>query len=331
MKKKTLTISLSLLLALSINFSGQTASANSKGFKYQLTPENKIEWSKLKTKREMVEASKISSTELNNMSTEDLIKAVLDYPLLDSTIYLFNSYEQGLKVLENESSAFKALLERNDAGEKLLEALNKNLELKQGESLDQLSIAILLSDKTIWGKVSNKLDAQEKMDKYLSSESDASTRVAYTSATVQTPKGSIVPVIIRGEELTLIQKSDLNQSVQQQYPNATYSSTSTTNFNCHSYAWYSNSTGNTYWMNDPSKYMSDGSYSSFSNLINAGINTRVFYNNGDHSGIVYEAAGPIASATSLKIISKWGQGPVMKHTAGYSPYDSSTLTIWKKN
>ncbi|MDR0267294.1 SMI1/KNR4 family protein [Paenibacillus sp.] len=112
---------------------------------------------------------------------------------------------------------------------------------------------------------------------------------------------------------------------------ATFVSTSTSNYNCHSYAWYSDSTSNTYWMNDPSRYMTDGSYSSFTNLINAGSGTRVYYDNGEHSGIVYEAGGPLASTKKLKVISKWGMAPLMKHRAEYSPYASDNLTMWKKN
>ena len=32
-------------------------------------------------------------------------------------------------------------------------------------------------------------------------------------------------------------------------------------YNCHSYAWYSQGTSNSYWMENPYAYMTDGSYS----------------------------------------------------------------------
>lgn len=37
---------------------------------------------------------------------------------------------------------------------------------------------------------------------------------------------------------------------------ATRRATPTVKYNCHSYAWYSQSTANKHWMNSPSKYMS---------------------------------------------------------------------------
>ncbi|NCE63148.1 hypothetical protein D1159_00785 [Pseudoflavonifractor sp. 524-17] len=40
-------------------------------------------------------------------------------------------------------------------------------------------------------------------------------------------------------------------------------SRATPSYNCHSYAWYSQSISNNYWINDPKPYMNDGSYSKY--------------------------------------------------------------------
>ena len=44
------------------------------------------------------------------------------------------------------------------------------------------------------------------------------------------------------------------------YPNATKLREATTNYNCHSYAWHLQTLPNVFWINDPSPYMTDGSW-----------------------------------------------------------------------
>ncbi|WP_442256788.1 hypothetical protein [Vagococcus salmoninarum] len=47
----------------------------------------------------------------------------------------------------------------------------------------------------------------------------------------------------------------------QNYPKTSRLTSATKLFNCHSYAWYSSNTStNKYWLNAPTKYISDGSY-----------------------------------------------------------------------
>lgn len=323
--KKIFSLLLVTLLLFSFNASvfaydnvndGLEQEKTNKIFEYSITP-NDQEWKELSSKQEMLDATRIPSDVLEKMTTEEVVNAVLDYPLVIN-IYAYDTYEAGLKALAKDSDAFKELLNRPDGGNELLKKLQVNKTLSSESSLEDLTVSVLLTDTTIWNSVSNKKLARDLV-------------LTATNSTVKTPKGTSVPVIIRGEELTLTQKTQLNNSYINSYPSATFVSTSTSNYNCHSYAWYSDSTSNTYWMNDPSSYMTDGSYSSFTNLINAVIGTRVFYDYGEHSGIVYEAGGPLASVKYLKVISKWGMAPLMKHRADYSPYASDNLTIWKKN
>lgn len=285
-------------------------------FEYKITPDDP-DWANLSSKQEMLNATRIPNDILKHMTTEDVVNAVLNYPLVIN-IYAYDSYEDGLRALAKDSDAFRELLTRDDAGDKLLTKLQANKTFSSEPSLEELTLSVLLSDTSIWESVSNKKLARDLV-------------LTATSSTVKTPKGTSVPVIIRGEELTSTQRTQLNNSYTKAYPNATFVSTSTSKYNCHSYAWYSDSTSNSYWMNDPSAYMTDGSYSNFTNLINAVIGTRVYYDNGEHSGIVYQAGGPLASPKYLKVISKWGMAPLMKHQADYSPYASNNLTLWKKN
>lgn len=114
-------------------------------------------------------------------------------------------------------------------------------------------------------------------------------------------------------------------------------------YNCHSYAWYSQSSSNKHWINqywfnpmtgkftksaNLSKYWTDGSYTCVETVTNRSIPSSVpngsvvFYANGDHSAIKY---------SSTKFRSKWGFGGVYEHSPGCAPYSTSTLKYYSKN
>lgn len=153
---------------------------------------------------------------------------------------------------------------------------------------------------------------------------DVSSIVARdTSATIKTPNGSSVAVVKRTYSASE-SASAYNYTVTN-YPNATVVSGATTNYNCHSYAWYSQSTSNVYWMNDPGKYMSDGSYTQVGTSPTA-TSQKVCYtqyplvNPYIHSGIVYSISG-----STVKLTSKWGAGPLVRHNVSYSPYGGTPI------
>lgn len=315
MKKQVINVFLVLVLLLSFNVNVFAEESLASGV-YKVTQDDEKEWASFTSKQQMVEATRIPQEVLKKMSTESVIDAVLNYPLIIN-IYLFNSYEAGLETLAQDSDAYRELLKREDAGDLLLSRLNLS-KSSHDESLEQLTISILMTDKTIWHTITDKGLATENL-------------AVYTSSTVSTPNGSNVPVIIRGEEYTASQKWNLDLNTVQTYPGATYVAGSTTNYNCHSYAWYSQTTSNLYWMNNPQLYMTDGSYTSFTNLLNAVAGTRVYYGStADHSAVVYQYGGPLLSVQKLLVESKWGPGPVMRHSADYGPYGSNNLTMWKR-
>lgn len=142
------------------------------------------------------------------------------------------------------------------------------------------------------------------------------------SGTVKTPKGSLVTVSVYNcEPLSSTQITSINSYFRSTYPKAIYLSPSSGKFNCHSYAWYQSSSSNYRWMNNPSKYWSDGSYSQVYYCAPSLIWT---YGSTSHSAIAFTYGG-------LPLRSKWGSGPVMQHTySGDNPY-SGTLRTYKKN
>lgn len=134
--------------------------------------------------------------------------------------------------------------------------------------------------------------------------------LATTTATVLTPKQTKVTVK-KYDELTNAEITAINSRTDRSYPNATRTYTATKRFNCHSYAWYSQSTStNKYWMDNPSAYWTDGSYVSSS----AAAGRKVRYMSGQHSAIMYRY-----TSGEIYYVSKWGQAGVYKHSPSYGP------------
>ena len=206
---------------------------------YQVTPKDNV-WSSFSSKEEMVEATHLSDERLKEMSTDELIDAVMDYPLLVN-LYLHNSYEDGLQELAKDSDAYKELLTRPDASESLVKRLSEQnnqdgvISSQSTENMDSLesrTLSLLIAEDTVWNKIDDKGSVQEMIAPYAS------------VSTVKTPNGSSVSVIINGEQFSSLEKAQLDFSTANSYPNATKVSSSTTNYNCHSYAWYSIATNN---------------------------------------------------------------------------------------
>ncbi|HCX61717.1 MAG TPA: hypothetical protein DHU59_04680 [Clostridiales bacterium] len=305
--KKTLSFLLILLLIFSsvISYADTTVKMNqdSETFKYKITGESN-EWKSFNSHDEMVQACRIPSEMLSKMMTEELVDAVLDYPLLYD-VHFFNNTKDAIEQLKQNSDAFYELINRKDAAIALLGRI-KNKE----SSLKEKTIKLLLEE--------------ENLSKYIYNTDNI--EILSSTATVYTPNGSAVSVIIYGEQLTQAEKNELDDYTKTQYPNATFVSSSTTNYNCHSYAWYSSSTSNKYWMPNPSQYMTDGSYKKMSSPMSS---THMYYSVGDHSAKIYDAISNVIS--NATVISKWGSGPVMIHKASYSPYSSSGLSVWIRN
>ena len=138
-----------------------------------------------------------------------------------------------------------------------------------------------------------------------------------------TPKGTKVPVTVTTTELTPALITLYNNQIKAAYPTAIFVRNSSRKYNCHSYAWITTSAINNRWLNAPNqeKYWLDGSYKKISGWpLQAGA--KISYRSGrDHSAIVYWYSGIL--------ISKWGQGPVMKHTMNDCPYGIGSFVYWQ--
>lgn len=142
------------------------------------------------------------------------------------------------------------------------------------------------------------------------------------SSTVKTPKGSAVSVRVITSEFSSKEIASVNATYQKAYPKAKLLRSASKKYNCHSYAWYSQSTSNNVWMDDPTKYMTDGSYAGFCS-VNPPSGYKVNYP-GTHSAI---------SVGNGIVQSKWGQAPLMEHGITYGPavYKMNCYRSYKRN
>ena len=151
--------------------------------------------------------------------------------------------------------------------------------------------------------------------------------VAQTSTTtIHTPKGNAA-VAYFFNELSSGEIQAANKDLQGRYPNAEFLSNSSNTYNCHGYAWHISEGGNNVVIIDPEPYLADefygividgdGSYTSTSEPEQA---TKVAYYNLVHQEFIHSA---VMTDQAGWVISKWGDGPLMRHHFEDSPYDVS--------
>lgn len=139
------------------------------------------------------------------------------------------------------------------------------------------------------------------------------------SSYVYTPKGSAVSVMVMTSDWSAASVAACNSDLDSNWPLATRLSNCTRLYNCHSYAWYSQSPSNNVWMNSPGDdtYWLDGSY------VSAAVfpGRKVSYADDDHSSIV---------VNSNLFRSKWGSLALMEHAPTYTPYTSTNLKYYRR-
>ena len=313
-------------------------------------------WASLESLEERIEACNPSQEVLSRMSTEALVESVAHYPL-NFLVFAYNDPEEFIRILNEKSAIHQELKKRQDGAGSMIDFLAdtklrmdvdagtrlKHKELDLGEELFLEHLAATKEfQSTLSGEESGKLEAVAK-SKLIErmAEPETFSRLSTAPLTkmaaspvltpgtgiaepdgllrtsvVYTPFGHLITTRIYSE----LSQSEINYITNyyaRTYKNAQVVSPASARYNCHSYAWYSRSTSNGNWVNavennkfQLSRYWTDDVYVSCTES-QAEI---VYYANGDHSA---------ARRSDGKYISKWGQAPVMIHTATDCPYNSS--------
>lgn len=286
-------------------------------YDYPVKP-GSVEWASFTTHQEMIDACQIPTDILAQMTTKALVETVMAYPLFGD-IFVWDSLDHGYQVICNTFNGSAELLEREDAYEAICEYEHNSIMTSDVASTDNSTYSTLISE--YFDVV--KSTAMPNVKLY-------TQQPRVSSATLYTPKGSagfayynLTCEDVGIKESELKEQNDYFKSV---YPRATEVSTYTTAYNCHSYAWHSTATSNKYWINNPSPYITDGSYRSRKRGDSPQVKDKVTYtqkafDDGEkdieisHSAIVQSTAG-----NTIKVRSKWGMCSLFDHAVDYSPY-----------
>ena len=339
---------LALVMFLSVGLTGISSSAveidadqDVSVYSYPISADSE-EWFEYSV-REKVEMLRIPEFVLNSMTDEMLIQAIADYPYLVD-IYLYGeSVADGIDVARTYFSALDELLSRDTAAE-ALSTYGLNVAATHIASYQTDAEAGDYQDLFVARAV---LDILNEVVEDVGSITD-SGEYSLTDLTVEkTIHGADVVVLFRDENHDTEDHAAADQQIITQY-GVTKISPGSCRYNCHSYAWYSQSTSNYYWINDPSPIMQVGTV----NLIyRGGLGTAanstsirsgdiIFYGveGGNtsvmHSAIyistAYTSGVPIASHLCR---SKWGEFGVFEHTMANVPagYDINHISAWRTN
>ena len=140
-----------------------------------------------------------------------------------------------------------------------------------------------------------------------------------------------------GNDMSTALINAYNNHYDSEFSDAIRKSSATAHYNCHSYAWYSQSPStNNYWMNDPSNYYEDNGYIEvetprIGDIIcyfdDKGTITETDDENL-HSGIVVslndtQINNVCGNLSLVNVESKWGPQGVFLHRGDECPYTSS--------
>jgi len=280
----------------------------------------------------------VPSDVVNRMTTDALLQTFLNYPFAIDLV-LSNTYYQGYMALRSEFEPLTALVARIDLPASIIRKYQRIHSASESVSDNEIVHAILLVALCTQQDINSLFTADEMQQllgvltesdlkdyefhlanesslwldtRYQSNKTQLQNRAIY----VKTPNGTNVEVLDYTSltQWTSTEITAINNSVTSSYV-VTVTANPNKYYNCHSYAWYSTSTSNNRWMNDPSAYMTDGSYYNSTSSIRTGDK---HFMNPTHSGIISSISNSMAYITS-----KWGSwgvytGAVTQLPPGYT-------------
>lgn len=311
-------------------------------------------WKTLHSLRDQQKACQIPDNILEQMTTKALVETCMNYPLR-GIFYAYNDELKGLQVIIEGFNGLLELSQREDAPKYLLEYYGRMIEesskaqsgveneptincidfgfmdlllsypinegLYKEETLPKLNDivekahAFKLSHPDCFGELSLMRGLKSGKNKKAKRNTPSSVITIYTH------NGYSVQGIVSPELFTPYEKNQIDQGFILMYPNATFVSSTTTTYNCHSFAWNMSDGGTTCWINatiytindNLGQYWSDGYY--WPTIQENG--NKVYFAGADHSAICW-------GIDNNTYKSKWGSGPLMIHSFNECPYYEDT-------
>ncbi|MBQ4650104.1 MAG: hypothetical protein IJB73_05325 [Firmicutes bacterium] len=324
--KRIIVFCLIMILALgtanayALNSNLETEEVNFKitePYDYPIVPKTE-EWNELQDHMKMIEVCTIPNDILNRMTTQALMETVANYPLLVDML-VWDDNQTGYELVKEHFNGLQEFAEREDASEVLQTYM---------ESFDSVVLYVNNSDASrIVVETCLELIAADVQGTEGVLSSLTNNAVEVTNNNVVTPNNTRVPhyenltYADHGTTLSRVQAEE--ELLQEYYTPIVAIKDVSPSYNCHSYAWHSTSSSNTNWIDDPSAYWLDNSYTEIATPTNG---CQVVYLDAYGSVSGYT---PIHSAIVLStydnpiesiVLSKWGYGAVYQHKLRICPY-----------
>ncbi len=275
---------------------------------------------------EIQEEIKLCETDINDKeivslwTTEELINKIVDKEIYK--LFLFSDLEKAITIFKQNNPYYLILKDKSDVESCI------NCLLKQETKHTRIEKIKMLQNIVRDVDINGYLYSQSQM------------------FDVFTPNGSVVQYAYRMFAYPFPETvlSQLHSEIVNDYPelNVSYYYPATFDFNCHSYAWYSqNCSTNQRWINYPNNYFWDYSYEEVTDVRPGDIFCYVAgilsYDNNNqpyyqyyisHSAIVVDFTDDfdlqdVSSYQYINLISKWGAYGLYGHTADRCYYITS--------
>lgn len=303
-------------------------------------------------------ACEVPVSRLDAMTTEALVKSMLNYPL-NYLVFFYNDPQDAIDLIVEYSPLHQEFLSRSDAAEVFVDfyaAADLDISPEKGNldgNYESLSYTnTMFMDHFIGsglmsglGKASVKQKLAEAVSEKLQERSkntdvfsDISIRpllkvneTAVLGINVIANNGSVRVLppnpLPRNTTLSFSNHSEasayelnaLTQSATTNYPNAIMIGPSTAKYNSHSYTWYWSSTENDWWVSNNGLNELWKSGGLFI-ASSGGTAKTVFYSDADHSAVRID---------SNTYVSKWEHGPLMQHAPSYCPYIQTNMQYYE--
>ena len=342
-------------------------------YQYPIVP-SMDEWAEFNSNIDMINACMVPQSIVQHMTTGALLETYLTHPLISNIFaydnyseafeIMKNYYGFGLDELMQRADLAEVVLTRYNEIDVFEEEMNTTLSIDEQleiyetqindsftmmyiETLaanidyDENNLSHIALQSAIEEKTNNKIENIEFYGAtatcyYDSLPSDSAVDPMVYLVAVTTPKGNLVDAEKRElyEEWPAASLLAVMERHENCYRNATRDRPATILYNCHSYAWHNQAEGNDITIWDPSRYMTDGSYTQ---IATPRRNARIYYdapvNNKNEGGV---HSGIVTALNPTRVTSKWGNGGLYIHEYMHCPYVhpgnasqyQGTITYW---
>lgn len=321
-------------------------------------------WSEIGPLEERFRACDVSGVTAKTLTTRALVESVAHYPL-NYLLFAYDDPLEAVRLILRNSQLHRELLSRNDALDQLIQFFSETEMIQVGKELcrswgihltytDELFFEYFLLYwvknngiekgvcprllKAIEMKYNERVSQREIYSDFsllplrlLRTGVDQQNSLnppLRTATTIYTPMGHALAANQITQDYSPAESNYITTYFSTLYPNAIVIRPASCLYNCHSYAWYSDSSTNNIWLNS---HLSEN-YSQLRLYWTFDWYKEWNESTSEKATYMQSSADDSHSAritSSGAYISKWGSGPLMQHSKAYCPYSTSVMHYYR--